>query len=254
MFNIFKKKPKIEFFSYIPGVAETCPVLHAKDRLPSWTVAMRENYKDTVRKTEARVSHTYRCPGIFEILREGYIMTMPWDVIIETRNDPWHFKWTVPDSTLAELMDPVPLITSHTEAAKGIPTPLGAMDTIIKFNLPWHVKAPKGVKLLFLPLSYDDNQVFTHVPGLLDPGYSSEINFLLRWYKWQGTYTIKAGTPMAHVIPVTAEHYDMVCREANNWDRFWLEKRKYIFNYSFTPRRKQMKQAYQSHYENDNSK
>jgi len=89
---------KIEFFSYVQGAADTFPIIHARNKMPTWVDQARQHYKVTAArlKDHGRFPHLYRCPGIFEILGEGYYVTMPWDVIIETKGDPWNFKWTIP--------------------------------------------------------------------------------------------------------------------------------------------------------------
>jgi hypothetical protein len=242
---------KIEFFSSIAGIADTFPVVPAKKQLPAWVDVCRQHYKVAVKQADMeRFPHLQRCPGIFEILGEGFLVPMPWDVLIETRGDPQNFKWTVPDEEISSLMNipGVSIINSHAEAASFLPTPPGAMETIIKISSPWHVTAPPGVRFLVLPLSYSDTFEFEHVPGILDPGISSEINFQLRWYVLNGKYKIKAGTPMAHVIPLSERAYDMVCRDANAWDKLWIEKRKFLINFSFNVQRNKIKEAYNKHF------
>jgi hypothetical protein len=243
---------KIEFFSTIAGLADLFPIVYARNNLPNWVDACRQNYKVAAAKNggNARFPHTYRCPGIFEILGEGFLVTMPWDVTIETNGDPWNFKWTLPDDELTSLMNVpgVPLINSHAEAASMLPVPPGAMPTIIKIVTPWHVVAPAGVKFLVLPLSYSETFEFEHVPGILDPGLSSEINFLLRWYVLNGVHKIKAGTPIAHIIPISEKSYELICRDATAWDKLWVEKRKFLINFSFTVQRKRLKDAFKAHF------
>lgn len=239
---------KIEFFTTIPGLASACPITPARSYAPSWAHAMREDYKRQSKGRIDRINHTYRCPGIFDLLRTGYLISMPWDIIIETNGDPWNFKWTVPDGTLSELMNEVPLVQSHSEAAKMLPTPPGAMSTIIKLNTPWHLKAPKDLKFLILPLSYTDEFAYEHVPGVLDPALSVEINLLLRWYKTDGVFKIKAGTPLAHIIPLSGEQYELVCRDADTWDKLWLQKRKFLNNFSFVLRKNKIIEGYNDHY------
>jgi len=250
--NLFKKKLKIEFFSTVPGVSSVYPVIPAKNYMPNWVEKTKEHYKDFIKHNQtSRQVHIYRCPGIFDILRTGFYVTMPWDVLIETRGDPWDFKWTVPSAELSELMYPHPLVASHKELARMLPTPPGAMTTVIKLATPWQIKAPKGIKFMVLPLSYSDAWQYEHVPGILDPSDSSEVNFQVWWYETNGPYTIKAGTPIAHLIPITEEDYELVVRDANELDKLWVTKRKYLNNISFMHLRNKLKKAYWSHWNND---
>jgi hypothetical protein len=241
---------KIEFFSYVQGVADTFPVIHARNKMPTWVDQVRQHYKVTAArlKDHGRFPHLYRCPGIFEILGEGYYVTMPWDVIIETKGDPWNFKWTIPSEELSELMGGIPLVVPHKEASELMPTPPGAMATIIKISTPWHIKAPPGLKFLVLPVSYPDTFEFEHVPGILDPGVSSEINLQIRWYVTNGIHTLKAGTPVAQIIPLSEKTYEMICRDATSWDNLWVTKRRFLNNFSFSVQRKKLKDAYETHF------
>lgn len=245
---------KIEFFSSIDGLADLNPVILAKDHRPAWIAKCKEDYVDFKERTDGlRGTHTFRCPAIFEIMQEGYLLTAPWDVIIETEfGKAQDFKWTVPDAELATLMD-VPLVISHKEAARFIPVPKGALNTIVKIATPWHVVVPDNLKLLILPLSYDDNTEYQSVPGLFDPGHSSEINVQLRWFQLNGRTVIKAGTPLAHIIPLSEKKYKLVVRDASSWDKLWLKKRKLFHNYSFAPIRKKIKELYISHWKNRNA-
>jgi hypothetical protein len=241
---------KIEFFSYVQGVADTFPVIHARNKMPTWVDQVRQHYKVTAArlKDHGRFPHLYRCPGIFEILGEGYYVTMPWDVIIETKGDPWNFKWTIPSEELSELMGGIPLVVPHKEASELMPTPTGSLSTIIKISTPWHIKAPPGLKFLVLPVSYPDTFEFEHVPGILDPGVSSEINLQIRWYVTNGIHTLKAGTPIAQIIPLSEKTYEMICRDATSWDNLWVTKRRFLNNFSFSVQRKKLKEAYESHF------
>jgi len=241
---------KIEFFSYVQGVADISPIIPARNKMPGWVDRTRQHYKVTAAKLKdhGRFPHLYKCPGIFEILGEGYYVTMPWDVIIETNGDPYNIKWTVPSEELATLMGGIQLVTPHKEASELLPTPPGSLASIVKISTPWHLKAPAGLKFLILPVSYSDSFEFEHVPGILDPGLSSEINLQLRWYVTNGVHTIKAGTPMAQIIPLSEKTYQMVCRNATAWDNLWVTKRRFLNNFSFSVQRKKLKDAYEAHF------
>ena len=241
---------KIEFFSYVQGLADTFPVIPARNKMPQWVSQVRQDYKVSAARLRdnGRFPHLYRCPGIFEIMAEGYYITMPWDVMIETNGDLDNFKWTVPSEELSDLMGGIPPITPQQAAAALMPIPPGAMSTIIKISTPWHLVAPPGIKFLILPVSYPDTFEFEHVPGILDPGLSSEINFQILWYVTNGKHIIKAGTPMAQIIPLSEKTYDMVCRDATTWDNLWVTKRRFFNNFSFAVQRKKLKDAYEAHF------
>jgi hypothetical protein len=241
---------KIEFFSYVQGVADVFPIIPARNKMPNWVDQVRQEYKVTAArfKDHGRFPHLYRCPGIFEILGEGYYVTMPWDVIIETNGDLQNFKWTVPSEELSTLMGGIDLVSPQASDAAMLPTPPGSMSTLIKISTPWHLKSPAGLKFLILPVSYPDSFEFEHMPGILDPGLSSEINLQIQWYVTNGVHTIKAGTPMAQIIPLSEKSYELICRNATAWDNLWVTKRRFFNNFSFAVQRKKLKDAYEAHF------
>ena len=83
--------------------------------------------------------------------------------------------------------------------------------------------------------------------GILDPGFSSEINVQGYWNKKIGVHLIKAGTPIAQLIPLTEKSYDYVVRDMNQNDERWIKKRKYLNFFSFQFARNVVKNAYIKH-------
>jgi hypothetical protein len=237
----------ITFFTTITGVADAFPVIKSSEFRPNWVSAAKESY---LRKQEESQGnsfvHAYRCPGIFDLMSSGYIVTMPWDLMIDTYGDGQKCKWTLPSGDLQHLMTS-PFVTAHGPdgVAENIPHRPGSLKTIIKFNTPWYVIAPKGVKFLVLPISYPDTYEFESYPGILEPGYSNEINFQVRWNVLNGKHIIKAGTPMCQLIPLTDEKFNLEVRDANDHDRKWIAKKDYLFNLGFVFKRGLAKRLYE---------
>ena len=237
---------KIQFFSTIDGMADLFPIIPASEYKPAWVSEARAHYKAVVSDAvEEKTTHIYRCPGIFDIMSKGYIVPLPWDIAIETRaDDSKNFKWTIPSGELENRL--------HNELLKGhfgpnvqfLPKRPYSLDTIIKFNTPWYVVAPKDVKFIVIPIPYNENWQFESVTGILDPGYSAEVNVQVRWNLKNGKHIIKAGTPMCQLIPLSNEEFELEVRTANENDKKWIEKRDYFFNFGFLFRRNLMKKMY----------
>jgi hypothetical protein len=246
---------KIEFFSSIDGVAESTPILEAKDFQQAWFSQSREDYIKRLNEANGTtISHAYRCPGIFDLYKNGFFVTAWCDIIIETNGDPNYYKWTLPNITLAEMMDKAedaPIVQDHSfdGVAKHIPIPPNTLRSIIKINTPWHIVAPKGVKFMMLPVPYSDDFTFTQSMGILDPSISDAINLQLYWHKLNGSHMIKAGTPLAYLVPITEKKYKFICRDKNAYDDLWLKKKKFLQNFTFTHKRSQMKESYTKHNE-----
>jgi hypothetical protein len=246
---------KIEFFSSIHGVAESTPILHAKDVQHGWFSECRDDYVKRLNAANGGTfAHAYRCPGIFDLFKNGFFIPAWCDIMIETNGDPNYYKWTIPNVTMVELMNETelaPIVQDHSfdGVARNIPVPPNTLRSIVKINTPWHIVAPKGIKFIMLPIPYSDDFTFTQSTGILDPSLSDAINLQLYWHKLNGSYTIKAGMPLAYMIPLTEKKYDFICRDKNAYDELWLKKKKFLSNFTFTLKRNQIKQSYEKHNE-----
>lgn len=241
---------EIVFFSMINGVADAFPIDHAKNFKFNWAESARKDYKEKIEIDPGiRFNHLYRCPGIFDLLNNGFIMPLPWDVTIETNGDGEHFAWSFPSNDLQSLFQP-PLLTGHfaDKTAKYLPHKPGTLKTIIKLNTPWHVIVPEDVKFMMIPIPYPDNYDFENVPGILDPSLSSEINFQLRWNVLDGIRTIRAGTPMAQIVPMTNEKFKLTVRNGTAKDLEWVEKRKYLNNCTMAIKRPMVQNLYKKYF------
>lgn len=234
---------KIIFFSSVLGLAETFPIRPAKEVVPKWAYVARQDY---IKNKDKKEMHVYKCPGIFDTFGTGYIISAWHDLELET--DGLKFRMTIPDNKLNELLEKETVQEQTWNAAitKFIPKPPWAVKSILKINTPWHVIAPKGVKFLMIPLPYPDEFSFQSCIGILDPGVSSELNVQGYWNNNSpGIHTIKAGTPLAQIIPITEKTYDFIVRDMNDQDKKWIEKRKYLNFFGFILNRSKIKEAYE---------
>lgn len=233
---------KIEFFSTVEGVADVYPVQLASQYKPKWV----ENAKAEYIKREnipQRQLDLYRCPGIFDLMATGFVVYLPWDITIVTANDGAQVSWNYPSSTLPDLLG-YDLVAIHSAngVAKHLPTRSFSIKPIIKFQLPWHVVSL--VKMLAIPIPYPDSFEFESVQGILDPAISTEVNPQVRWNVLNGSHTIKAGTPLMQLIPLTDEPVELEVREATERDLKWAKKREYLTNMSYVPKRNIIKEVY----------
>jgi hypothetical protein len=241
---------KITFFTNIPGMAELHPIYEAKDYKPDWVEGARKIYLEKLKKNGNRsFTDVYRCPGIFDLMSTGYIVPLPWDIIIETNGDGENFKWTITSEFLAEQYGGT-LVSGHmaNDIAAPFPPRPGCLRSIIKFNTPWHIIAPPGVKFIAIPIPYGDDFDFEHNMGLLDPSISTEINPQVWWKKLKGERLIKAGTPMLQLVPLTDEKFELEVVLGDMKAFSWMKKRDYFFNMSFQFKRKVMQAMYLQHW------
>ncbi len=232
-------KMKIEFYSTIDGVIDAFPVQHAKDCLPSWIGLAKQEYL-----TNKQIPNVYKCPGIVDILTTGFIIKAWHDIDVQVQNE--HLIGYAPSADLEDMLGcpPVQVQGGH-EIAKHMPKRPWSHGDILKINTPWHIIAPKGVKLLMLPISYTDQFAFESTTGILDPSISNEIN--IQGYINQ-LGVIKAGTPLVQIIPMTEKKYNLIVRSMDEHDKAWVKKKKYLNAFSFLFNRKKTKEAYEEHY------
>tara|TARA_R110002051_G_scaffold310909_1_gene384394 strand:- start:2195 stop:2956 length:762 start_codon:yes stop_codon:yes gene_type:complete len=232
-----KKKLKIEFVSEMKGVADMFPILEASQYKRKWVASAMADYKKS-HKDNDRQSYFVRCPGAFALFRKGYILTAWYDVSIITKKGEEGFAWKLPiQGKLEAELGGNPIEAQPDSIAKWIPKRTGQISSLVKINSPLHVIAPKGVKLLFLPVPYPEQFDFESSMGILDPSESTELNVQLHWYKEDGEVIIKAGTPLMYMLPLYdgAEDIEVNTRDANGKELEFLKTVDYFHTFSFEP-------------------
>jgi hypothetical protein len=233
---------KIIFFSSVAGVSELFPVLPAKDFLPKWLQTARIEHM----KGDKRDQTIVRCPGIIDVLTTGYVVTTWHDFDVTITDDK--ISLIIPDKALTELLNKDSLqIQSSDGMAKHIPKRPWSQHSILKLNTPYQIIAPKGVRFLMIPLPYTDSFNFESNIGILDPAFSSELNVQGYLNFGKGTHHFKAGTPIAQIIPMTNENFEMICRDMTPEDERWLKKRSFLNNFSFVFNRNKVKDVYNNY-------
>lgn len=228
---------KVEFFSTIAGVAEFYPVLPAKEVLPNWVERCRDDYL----RSNKQIIHTFRCPGIFDLMATGFVITAWHDMLVEVT--PTKINITTPNEQL-KMLSGKPTITMQDDVAKFFPKRPWSQQQILKINTPWNVLAPKGLKFLHIPLPYSDFFDFESVMGIHDPSVASDINIQGYINKLAGSFTIKAGTPICQLVPMTEKNVTHVCRDMNKSDELWFKKKKFFDSCTFVLQRNKIKEAY----------
>lgn len=243
----------IEFFTTISGVEDTYPIIESCKFRPSWVALAKEQYKQKIKAFEdhgQRLFHIYNCPGIFDIMQTGYIICCPWDITIQTTGDYKSFLWNVPSNDINILNSNQPVVGGHfpDDIAEFLPKKHGCMHTIIRISTPWHVVSPPNVKFIIHPIPYSDDDIFEQTLGILDPSISTRLNAQLYWKNIQGSYTIKAGTPLFQIIPLSSEKFTFSIKYASEKQFQWLTKKQYFFNMSFFSKDHILKKLYLKHF------
>ena len=217
------KKPKVEFFSIIPEVTKLAPIVPAYTLKPKWFNKMQQEFVDATKNPDfgkRKFVHTAKCPGIFNIIRYGWVMTTWQDIIIKTNGDGASFEWQsiIDQKNLKAKSDPGQAVGFHPEdQLSGYMENWDGLKSIIKMHTPWRCIVPKDYYLLEGPVPYSDDDRFTTLPGFFSQEYGvAQMNPQLKWNIKDGETLIKAGTPIAHYMLVPKQEADMIVMDATD--------------------------------------
>ena len=210
-------KPKVEWITTLSGVEQTMPIIRSSQYKHSWMKKAAAHFKKegsltkeatNIMESQDDVKHTSKCPALQLWHNTGWIMRLHQDIKIEMINGE-HYRWITP------VHDPKQpkLISHHIEEAIAPffdKWPENTMKKIIKFQLPWMARVPKGYKLLMTHPMWLDDWRFTTCSGIFDPqlGLADVGTIPVLWHSLKGQVLIKAGTPMAQFILIPKEDPD----------------------------------------------
>jgi hypothetical protein len=226
----------IEFFSSVKGLAETHPIYPTKNFTPNWVKQSRSDFQ---KQEEKNAPHLALCPGINDVQRSGFIVPAWCDFDIMSSEEGLQARF--PPDLEDVFGGKVIQVQSGDSLAKFLPKRPWSNKDIIKINTPWHIKSK--VKLLMIPIPYNDDLSLESTIGILDPDISNVIN-IQSYVNGFGVLSIKAGTPLCQLIPISDEEHKLIVRDANKKDIEFLEKSKYVNNLSFRLNRKAFKNLY----------
>lgn len=202
-------RPKIIFYSGIPVTMETNPPTDTKRE---FTEVMKK-VLPVYGKYKANNFTIKRCPGVIEYGMTGYIIRAWQDIAITTENDGVTYSWetnTPPSKYISKQYSDKNALDHEInffdpEMYFNYFPRQNTLKTTLKINTPWYVELPKGYKLLYAPVWYDNEERFTTIPGILDPEESNSIKIIMYWHRIGTTEVIKAGTPLVRLIPFKPE-------------------------------------------------
>jgi hypothetical protein len=162
----------------------------AQGNLPSW-------WKDLpVKDMSLR-----RCNGTYDYLQYGFIIPMWTDVTVRPDASGVRFEYK-----LGSFGDDYAFHVDgfSTEMAKGCP--FGENRKLDNLNYPklvtpWRYFTPKGISLMALPVLHEPNPNYTVMPGMVNTDYYNQLHIVISVLT-DKEFTIPAGTPMQHMIPI----------------------------------------------------
>ena len=223
--NIFKRdKPKIEFCSEIIGLEKFMPIIPAKDLPLDWVKrALADVKKEGLIETGINTkAHITRCPGIMSSRTQGWIVRLHQDIEIEATDK--HIVWRTPinDQKYShDLLEPtVNTFQDYVLYQFMKKWPKGAHPMVVKINTPWHVKIPRGYKMLQTMPAFGDENRFQTITGIVEEEHGIvKLNFPMYWFE-QGTTLLKQGTPIAQLMVIKQDEVGAEISNMDNNPRF----------------------------------
>jgi hypothetical protein len=234
---LFSKKNKLEFVNSVRGVATLMPIIPACELKRDWVKAMANDYA-TTRKDQSwntqRNVHIAKCPGIYSILRHGFILRAWQDITITTNGDGDSFKWASATNLMPNAVD---FHDSEAFSKYFKNWDDHTLRTLIKMNTGWWVKVPNGYYLLEIPVAYSNENRFTPCTGYLTSETGvAHLSPSLLWHVSNGTTLITAGTALAQYVLVPKVQAEMFCRDMKDDDEYHLselyDSTRFVKNYA----------------------
>ena len=186
--------------NFMPEWYKDAPIF-IKDR-SRITQDKSDNYKGIVgRETAFTIK---KCMPVFDTLTAGYILKIPEDITIyqskSSENDKeyrTHFAWK----------NGAPVTSHNVMQIDGYPDSKVHTLGIPKFINPWVIKTPPGYSCLFITPMHR-GVPFTIMPGIVDTDtFEHAVNFPFEMNQKGFEGVLKAGTPMAQVIPFKRDEF-----------------------------------------------
>lgn len=195
MFNIFKKKPIIEFYCH-PNFEGIIPEPKPASKfIPEWYKSIPPTLDTKDHQNRPNLT-AKKCLPMIDAMTAGYVISLAGDLGLKSSEDCNTIEvFNPPEIRLAEFHH----LDQLGPKAPGMPAPP------VKFINPWIIKTAPGWSTLIIPLvnSSLENPNFTCLGGLVDTDrYTKEINFPAIWHTPNFDDYIPAGTPLVVVIPV----------------------------------------------------
>lgn len=197
-FNRQKKAVKLNLYTDRPGVFALAQPLDARKFLPEWWKAIPSSYFDQDKPLIPNTTMK-KCAGFIDLYRHGFIIPLWCDLNITIGK-----KGTA--DYAYQFSDRVSSMSVHPVKQRGNFLP----DTEwqhLKLLVPWYAKCDEEVSFMYCGADYNMESAdrWTVAQGIVEYKYQFSLNANLFFQRRDEAYTIQipAGTPIAHVIPLS---------------------------------------------------
>jgi hypothetical protein len=205
MFFFKKNKITVDAFTKISGICEMFPIRPAAEFLPQWWKNLPAQYSTQDQNgLDITRSTLKRCDGFTSLYRAGFVLPMWVDTIIKTTNDgKWAYRLASNDTQT--------MIDSHPSSEFG-----NSFNSWIhmKIHSPWLLKEKSGCRFHYSAPIWNQIESLDNYytpPGIINFQHQFSTHINLLFPKKDTQLTISAGTPMAHIVPLTDTTVEIKC-------------------------------------------
>jgi len=143
------------------------------------------------------------CMPFFDSLTSGYLITLPYDLLITDDNGKPLVSFQGPgDIQLLKLRDP--------QGNELLQIPTGHSDMHFSWCMPISIKLPSGYSFLITHPFNRFDLPFTTMTGIIDANFALQPNSNLPFFIKQGFEGIvPQGTPIAQILPFKRESWQL---------------------------------------------
>jgi hypothetical protein len=163
-----------------------------------------------------------RCVPVFDAISGGYFITLPCDVIFNPKNQAYFFEyqWTGDFEAIAQHGE---------EQIKGLPVPQGFDPKPLKWKTPWIIETPRGYSSWITHPTGRYDLPFTTMTGFVDTDKHPLPVNLPFFLKKDFVGVIKMGTPIAQIIPIKRDSWNLNVEDKHPTKRENFRKRLYLY-------------------------
>lgn len=198
--------PVIHFACSIGGYYTSSPVSLSRTFRPEW-------FK---KQAEDKSVKFVRCPGMFDIMQQGYIIYAHADIHIKATAHSVHVKMPMVNGN-GQLMP----AEMDMEIVKGIAPYEGVKPMIWKIPMPWGIHMPEGYSAHVMPAFMHAPHLYQHLfvfPGTVDYSEFNTCNFIFTAIR-PCDIVIPQGTPLVHILPFKREDFHATSGPATQLQR-----------------------------------
>jgi hypothetical protein len=189
------KTQEILFSKTLEQVSDEYAPKPAFKYVPEWYKKIETRFP--IEKNPSSLPTIKKCIPVLDAITAGYIIVSPCDVYVSIKDGE------------VQYTNPLGIIEFHPRK-QAYNHPQANIYQFPKWINPWAIKTPKGYSCYFKPPAHNPNPWFEILEGFVDTDtYSAPVNFPFVLLNPEKECLIPAGTPIAQVIPVKRDSWQM---------------------------------------------